>query len=45
MFKTKEKMNMDEKEQLGGEEIEELKEIKYLDVVLDNIGEWERENR
>jgi hypothetical protein len=30
---------------LGGEEIEVVKEIKYLGVVLDSRGKWEKERK
>jgi hypothetical protein len=39
------KLSRDEKWRLGGEEIEVVKEIKYLGVVLDSRGKWEKERK
>jgi hypothetical protein len=45
VFKKGGKLNRDEKWQLGGEEIEVVKEIKYLGVVSDSSGKWEKERK
>jgi hypothetical protein len=40
------KLSRDEKWSLGGDEIEIVREIKYLGVVMDSKGTWvKRENR
>jgi hypothetical protein len=38
-------LSRDEKWWLGRGEIEVVKEIKYLGVVLNSRGKWEKENR
>jgi hypothetical protein len=45
VFKKGGKLSRDGKWQFGGEEIEVVKEIKYLGMVLDSRGKWEKENR
>jgi hypothetical protein len=45
VFKKGGKLSRDEKWQLGEEEIEVVKEIKYLGVVLDSRGKWEKEGK
>jgi hypothetical protein len=45
VFKKGGKPSRDEKWQLGGEEIEVVTEIKYLGIVLDSRGKWEKERK
>jgi hypothetical protein len=45
VFKKGEKLSRDEKWRLGGEEIEVVKEIKYLGVVMDNRGTRDKERK
>jgi hypothetical protein len=45
VFKKGGKLSRDEKWRLGGEEIEVVKEIKYLGVVLDSRGTWDEERK
>jgi hypothetical protein len=45
VFKKGGKLSRDEKWQLGREEIEVVKEIKYLRVVLDSRGTWDKERK
>jgi hypothetical protein len=42
VFEKGGKPSRDEKWWLGGEEIEVVKEIKYLGLVLDSRGKWEK---
>jgi hypothetical protein len=45
VFKKGGKLSRDKKWRLGGEEIEVVKEIKYLDVVSDSRGTWDKERK
>jgi hypothetical protein len=45
VFKKGSKPSRNEKWHLGGEEIEVVKEIKYVGVVLDSRGKWEKERK
>jgi hypothetical protein len=45
VFKKEGKLSRDEKWRLGGEEIEVVKEIQYLGVVLDSRGTWDKERK
>jgi hypothetical protein len=45
VFKKGAKLSRDEKWRLGGEEIEIVKEIKYLWVVMDSRGTWDEERK
>jgi hypothetical protein len=43
VFKKGRKLSKYENWKLGGEEIEVANEIKYLDIILDGRGKWEKE--
>jgi hypothetical protein len=45
VFKKGGKLSRDEKWRLEGEEIETVKEIKYLGVVMDSRGTWDKERK
>jgi hypothetical protein len=45
VFKKGGKLSRDEKWSLGGEEIEIVKEIKYLGVVMDSRRTWDKERK
>jgi hypothetical protein len=45
VFKKVQKLSKDEKWWLGRKEIEVVKEIKFLDVVMDSRGKWETERK
>jgi hypothetical protein len=45
VFKKGGKPSRDEKWRFGEEKIEIVKEIKYLGVVLDSRGTWEKETK
>jgi hypothetical protein len=45
VFKKGGKLSRDENGRLGGEEIEVVKEIKYLCVVMDSRGTWDKERK
>jgi hypothetical protein len=45
VFKKGGKLSRDKKWSLGGEEIEIVKEIKYLGVVMDSRGTWDKERK
>jgi hypothetical protein len=45
VFKKGGKLSRDKKWRLVGEQIETVKEIKYLGVVMDNRGTWDKERK
>jgi hypothetical protein len=45
VFKKGGKLSRDEKWWLDGKETEIVKEMKYLGVMLDSRGKWDKENR
>jgi hypothetical protein len=45
VFKKRGKLSRDEKWRLGGEEIEIVKEIEYLRVVMDSRGTWDKQRK
>jgi hypothetical protein len=45
VFKKGRKLSRDEKWWLDGKEIEIVKEIKYLGVMLDSRGKWDKERK
>jgi hypothetical protein len=45
VFKKGRKLSRDEKWRLEGEEIEIVKETKYLGVVMDSGGTWDKERK
>jgi uncharacterized protein YfeS len=45
VFKKKEKLGRDAKWWLDGKEIEIVKEIKYLGMMLDSRGKWVKERK
>jgi hypothetical protein len=45
VFKKGRKLGRDEKWNLGGEEIKIIKEVKYLGVVMDSRGTWDKERK
>jgi hypothetical protein len=45
VFKKGGKLSRDEIWRLGGEEIEIVKEIQYLGVVIDSRGTWDKERK
>jgi hypothetical protein len=45
VFKKGRKLSKYENWKLGGEEIEVANEIKYLGIILDDRGKWEKEKR
>jgi hypothetical protein len=45
VFKKRGKLSKYKNWKLGGEEIEVANEIKYLGIILDGRGKWEKEKR